>query len=187
MSTSYRGMLLIYVKQGMDQAGFRLAVHICNSSADKLQRHVCQYFTEVIVEHTQEDDVDYEEVSAAHNLIKNLHAHCPGLLHNIIPQLEEELRAQQHELRTLATRTLGDMFAEKGGRELLKKYPSTWEFWLGRRNDKDTSVRLTWVEATQALLVKHSEPRKPIEGKQLLLISVSCNLTMLKRMHRWSI
>jgi sister-chromatid-cohesion protein PDS5 len=165
------------VTQGMEKPGFRLAVHICNGAVDKLQRHVCQYFTEVIVEHTQEDEVDFEEVSALHELIKNIHVHCPGLLVNIIPQLEEELRAQQFQLRALATRTLGEMFADKGGRDLLRNYAATWDCWLGRRLDKDAAVRLTWVEATQALLLNHFEPRRPIEGVLTFLVHFFSLLT----------
>lgn len=147
----------------MDQPGYRLAVSVCNAAADKLQRHVCQYFTDVIVDHSNNEE--YDEISAAHDLIKHLNRSCPSLLHNVVPQLEEELRADDTHLRVLATQVLGEMFAEKGGKTLLAKYPSTWEFWLGRRMDKDTVVRVTWVEATRGLILNLAEMRDTIEGE----------------------
>lgn len=135
---------------------------VCNAAADKLQRHVCQYFTDVIVEHSANEE--YEEIATAHELIKHLNRSCPSLLHNVVPQLEEELRAEDIQLRVLSAQVLAEMFAEKGGKSLMTKYPSTWEFWLGRRNDKDTLVRVTWVEATRGLIINLPDMRQAIEG-----------------------
>ena len=81
----------------MDQPAYRLAVQVCNQTADKLQRQVCQYFTDVIVNNSQESEFD--EVQKAHSLIKRLHHACPALLHNVVPQLEEELRTVRQALR----------------------------------------------------------------------------------------
>jgi sister chromatid cohesion protein PDS5 len=158
----------------MERPNFRLAVSVCNNASEKLQRHVCQYFTDVILEHTSntrsttpssdDEEPDFDEVSRAHSLIKALHAHCPALLHNIIPQLEEELRATNAQLRLLAAKTLGDMYADKAGRDLIRAHPTTWDVWMGRRNDVDVQLRLAWVEATHALLISRVEPRAPIEG-----------------------
>ena len=86
------------------------------------------------------------------------------MLHNVVPQLEEELRVEEVELRTLATQALGEMFADKQG-DFQKKYPSTWALWLARRNDKSTQVRLAFVEGCRGLLLHHlSEVREAIEG-----------------------
>ena len=74
----------------MEQPAYRLAVQVCNATADKLQRHVCQYFTDLIVNNAR--DEDFEEVRNAHELIKQLNRACPSLLHNVVPQLEEELK-----------------------------------------------------------------------------------------------
>lgn len=153
----------------MDQPAYRMAVDICNATSDKLQRHVCQYFTDNIVQHSQEGNFD--EVQAAHELIKRLNRSCPSLLHNVIPQLEEELRVEEVQLRHMATRVLGDMFADKGSNDLEKKYASTWTLWLARMNDKATTVRVAFVEACRGLLLHHrSELRKAIESMSLFVI-----------------
>ncbi|CDO77959.1 hypothetical protein BN946_scf184971.g9 [Trametes cinnabarina] len=146
----------------MDQPAYRLAVQVCNATADKLQRHVCQYFTDIIVDQAREER--YDEVQTAHNLIQQLNRACPSLLHNVVPQLEEELRVEQLQLRVMATQTLGEMFADKHGYDLVTKYQSTWVQWLARRNDKNVTVRLMWVEAMKGVVVNLPEMRKDIEA-----------------------
>ncbi|KAI0698060.1 armadillo-type protein [Cerioporus squamosus] len=145
----------------MDQPSYRLAVQVCNATADKLQRHVCQYFTDVIVDRAREED--YDEVKTAHDLIQQLNRACPSLLHNVVPQLEEELRVEQIQLRLMATQTLGEMYADKHGMELVQKYPTTWTQWLGRKNDKNATVRLTWAETMKGVVVNLPEMRKEVE------------------------
>ncbi|KAG5654557.1 hypothetical protein H0H81_000082 [Sphagnurus paluster] len=146
----------------VDQAGCRLAVSVCNATADKLQRQVCQHFTDIIVANSR-DTEDFDEIRSTHELIKRLNRSCPGLLHSVIPQLEEELRVEEVSLRLIATQVLGEMFADKGGAELVKKYPTTWNVWTLRRNDKAALVRLKFVEATKGLLVNLAEYREVIE------------------------
>ncbi|KII91267.1 hypothetical protein PLICRDRAFT_105332 [Plicaturopsis crispa FD-325 SS-3] len=145
----------------MDQPAYRLAVQVCNATADKLQRHVCQYFTDIVVAHSR--DEEFDEIRTAHELIKQLNRSCPSLLHSVIPQLEEELRVEDVQLRTIATQVLGEMFSDKGGADLVRKYPTTWTVWLMRRNDKSAAIRLRFVEATKGLLVNLPEHRDIIE------------------------
>ncbi|TBU45152.1 armadillo-type protein [Dichomitus squalens] len=145
----------------MDQPSYRLAVQVCNATADKLQRHVCQYFTDIIVDRAREEEFD--EVQTAHDLIQQLNRACPSLLHNVVPQLEEELRVEQLQLRLMATQTLGEMFADKHGQDLVHKYPSTWAHWLKRMNDKNIAVRQAWVEKMKGVLVNLPDMRKETE------------------------
>ena len=147
----------------MDQPAYRLAVEVCNATADKLQRYVCQYFTDIIVQHSKDDD--FSEIRAAHDLIKQINRDCPSLLHNVVPQLEEELKVNEYEIRLLATQVLGEMFAEKGGGELAKKYPHVWDVWQARKNDKASGVRIAFVEACQGIIALHPELRQSIEGE----------------------
>ncbi|PCH44760.1 hypothetical protein WOLCODRAFT_78395 [Wolfiporia cocos MD-104 SS10] len=153
------GSFLIFIK--MDQPAYRLAVQVCNATSDKLQRHVCQYFTDIIVSHSR--DEEFEEVRTAHELIKQLNRSCPSLLHNVVPQLEEELRVEETQIRIMATQVLGEMFADKGGADFVRKYPTTWNVWLLRKNDKSAAVRLAFVEAAKGVLVNLSEQREAVE------------------------
>ncbi|KAH9990948.1 armadillo-type protein [Russula compacta] len=146
---------------GLDNPAFRLAVQVCNTTSDRLQRHVCQYFTEIIVQHAPDEELD--DIRKAHELVKQLNKFCSPLLHLVIPQLEEELRVEDLTLRTMATQVLGEMFADKGGADLLRKYPTTWSLWNLRRNDKSSVVRLAFVEAAHGLLVGLPEQRDFVE------------------------
>ena len=157
----------------MDQPAYRLAVTVCNTTSDKLQRHVCQYFTDIIVSNSREED--FEEIRTAHDLVKQLSRSCPGLLTSVIPQLEEELRVEEVQLRLIATGVLGDMFSDRGGSDMVKKYPSTWNVWLQRKNDKTSAVRLRFVEAAKGLLANLPQHRDIIEGE----CSISCPSKLL--------
>lgn len=157
-------------------------MQICNATADKLQRHVCQYFTDIIITNSQllDPDSDFEEIHVAHELVRQLSRSCPSLLHSVIPQLEEELRVEEVQVRLIATQTLGQMFGDKGGADLIRKYPSTWNVWLMRKGDKVASVRLRLVESAKGLLLHLPEYREAIEGElfnyfvRSLAMSVAC-------------
>lgn len=107
-------------------------------------------------------------MQTAHTLIKRLNRAVPALLHNVVPQLEEELRVQDVQIRVMATQTLSEMFADvKSGAEFVKKYPTTWNSWLARKNDQGLPVRLAFVEGAKGVLVNMTppEPREELEGK----------------------
>lgn len=142
----------------------RITVEICSATKDRLQKYVAQYFNEVIISASREDDQDERnaQLSTAHSLIIQINRAVPSLLLNVIPQLEEELKAEDVQLRVMATRVLGQMFADKtaqGASDLAKTYSSTWRAWLGRANDKSTTLRTVWVESTKALIVNRPELR----------------------------
>ncbi|KAF8156995.1 armadillo-type protein [Crassisporium funariophilum] len=146
----------------IEQPGYRLAVQLCNASADKLQRHVCQYFGDLLTS-TEDGDEDLETIRTSHELVKRLHHSCPTILHSVIPILETELRADALNPRLVATQTLGEMYADKGGPDLVRKYPSTWQAWINRKADKAVAVRLKCVESTPALLSNLPEAREALE------------------------
>ncbi|KAG8757054.1 hypothetical protein FRC14_002423 [Serendipita sp. 396] len=141
---------------------FRITVDVCNAAADKLIRPVCQYFTDIIVQHRysdaegeedEEDNRDFEAIRAAHTLVKRIHKYCPKLLMNVIPQLQEEMGLLNTQIRLLATQTLGDMFAHvQYGSELMRDYRTTWVTWIARKNDKTPAIRLAFIEAAKRLI-----------------------------------
>ncbi|KAJ1970495.1 Sister chromatid cohesion protein pds5, partial [Dimargaris xerosporica] len=145
-------------RQTANPPAYQLACDLCNAATDRLQKYVCQYFTDVIVTASQTttgpDSTDdahgshgdrLSDFKTAHYLIKELNRACPGLLLNVIPQLEEELTLDDVHLRTLATSVLGDMIAERG-HALVRRYPSAWKAWIQRKNDKSHQVRGLWAE-----------------------------------------
>jgi sister-chromatid-cohesion protein PDS5 len=113
-----------------------------------------QYFSEVIVTASSEEgQVEREKgLRTAHGLVIQINRAVPALLLNVVPALEEELRTEDLMVRQIATKTLGQMFAEKTGSDLARKYSSTWREWLGRANDRHTTIRISWAEAAGPLL-----------------------------------
>lgn len=125
-------------------AAYHMAKSICNSCTDKMARHVSQYFNDVIMDASSSsatngvtkhrshrrssvdlDDSDdggpsgpteddLEELHKAHRLLRELWRACPGVLQNVVPQLEAELSAENVQLRLLATETLGDIVSGIG-------------------------------------------------------------------------
>ncbi|KAF9482670.1 hypothetical protein BDN70DRAFT_399452 [Pholiota conissans] len=153
-------------KNALSQPGYRLAVTVCNAAADRLQRHVAQYFGDLLTSLPDDEDADATSASSAtaHDLVKRLHRACPGVLHSVIPLLEAELRADGLAPRLIATQTLGEMYAaEKSGPELMRKYPATWATWLGRKADIAVPVRLKCIESVPPLIANLPEAREALE------------------------
>ncbi|KAF8419563.1 hypothetical protein EV426DRAFT_719909 [Tirmania nivea] len=170
------------------------------SCVDKMARYICQYFSEVILDaspssrpshhhhhrrsslspdpHSSPDpsgpheptDDDLNELRKAHLLVKELWRAAPSVLQNVIPQLEQELLAENVQLRLLATDTIGEMSATSPapplnsaitvgpavicawGGSFASTCPASWRLWLGRVNDKSWLVRSKWVECATKVL-----------------------------------
>ncbi|KAL8927524.1 MAG: hypothetical protein Q9208_002329 [Pyrenodesmia sp. 3 TL-2023] len=121
---------------------YNMAKYICNACPEKMARYFSQYFNDVVVDASNSlsqrhpgkskkrhsdglDDSgdenaggpteqDLKELSKVHGLLRELWRACPGVLQNVIPQLEAELSAENVQLRLLATETLGDIISGIG-------------------------------------------------------------------------
>ncbi|KAF7323824.1 hypothetical protein MKEN_00603700 [Mycena kentingensis (nom. inval.)] len=151
---------------GLEHPAYRLAVQVCNNTADKLQRHVSQRFTEkMVAEPDGEDDDKYEDIRVELQLIKRLHHSCPALLPTVIPQLEQQLYTEDVQIRLIVTQVLGEMLADPvNGAELAAKHPGTWGAWLKRKSDRAPAVRVKFVDVARALLGSaHEAQRSAVE------------------------
>ena len=123
---------------------YNMAKTICNSCPEKMARYISQYFNDVIVDASSSSpsgdprkkashrratnnlddsdtdgatgptDEDIKELRKVHQLLRELWRACPGVLQNVVPQLEAELSAENVHLRSLATETLGDIISGIG-------------------------------------------------------------------------
>ena len=123
---------------------YNMAKTVCNTCPEKMARYVSQYFNDVIVDASSSstakannkktshrrnsddlDDMDLDgtsgpteddlkELDKVHMLLRELWRACPGVLQNVIPQLEAELSAENVHLRCLATKTFGDIISGIG-------------------------------------------------------------------------
>ncbi|KAF9151558.1 hypothetical protein BG015_006528 [Linnemannia schmuckeri] len=144
-------------------AAYRLACDLGNNCAEKLQRYVFQYFSDIIstAGNGELSHKELEDFKTVHKLVIELNKSTPALLLNVIPQLEEELKLSDVTIRTLATRSLGEMFSEKTS-QLATQYESTWKAWLQRRNDKIPQVRIAWIESLVDLIKAHASLSKEL-------------------------
>ncbi|KAJ2894194.1 spo76 protein [Zalerion maritima] len=114
-------------------AAYSMAAAICTRCVDKMARYVGQYFSDVVIEasgvgakanghkaHGDDEETsapseeDLKELHKAHKLVRELWRAAPAVMSNVIPQLEQELNADNVQIRQLATETLGDMIAGIG-------------------------------------------------------------------------
>ncbi|ORY30387.1 armadillo-type protein [Naematelia encephala] len=153
-----------------DTPSFQLIVDVCNKAPERLQRPIYSHFAEIQVKHGRDPSPqDLKALVESHSLLLTIYRNCPGLLLNVVPLLEENLKAADEiPLRQLSTRTLGRMFGERptvgtGTADVAKAYPSAWRAWLGRKVDKALAVRLAWVESSRSILTNHPELRKELE------------------------
>jgi sister-chromatid-cohesion protein PDS5 len=137
-----------------------------------------QLMVDIYNEHTRSlDDDDITSLEEAHDLIVLLFEHCPRVLLQVFPQLEETLQHDSVQVRTLSTNTLSTIFGLAGKYNLSVGssgshviYRSTWEAWLKRRTDKAVAVRIAWVKGAQAPLTNHPELRRELERKPNCLV-----------------
>ncbi|KAF9276541.1 hypothetical protein BGZ68_009952 [Mortierella alpina] len=118
--------------------------------------HKHKYFLDIIstARNGELSSKEMEDFKTVHKLVIELNKATPALLLNVIPQLEEEMKLTDVSIRSLATKSLGTMFAEKTS-QLATQYESTWRAWLLRRNDKVPQVRIIWVESAAKLIKTH--------------------------------
>ena len=114
---------------------YNAAKTICNECPERMAHEVSKYFSDVIIDasgstkdHRRDsadlddlddsglgpNDPDFAELEKAHRLLRELWRACPLVLQNVVPQLEQELSAENIQLRVLATETLGDMASGVG-------------------------------------------------------------------------
>lgn len=120
---------------------YNMAKTICNACEGPMGRYISQYFADVIMNvsggaeppksngHRRASDAlesedgdapsgptehDLKELRKAHSLLRELWRASPSVLQNVIPQLEVQLSAENVQLRSIATETLGDVVSGIG-------------------------------------------------------------------------
>lgn len=145
-------------------AASHLAELVGQNAADELQTYIAQYFVEVLEQAVQVTDEQEREsdLQACHLLIAHVHKMVPKLMYNVLPQLEEEIRAEDAKLRLIAVQTFGQIFAHRalqsGNHQttLAKMYENPWKVWLTRSWDKNSAVRVAWVGSLVSIIGKDS-------------------------------
>ena len=155
-------------------AAYTMAKGICQDCADHLSRDVCTYFSDVLLPDTgsSDEEVDVEDLQKAHHLINELYLASPHILSNTTPLLEAELHVENTEVRLLAVECVGKMAgARVSSANFAISYLPCWNAWLARRNDKNPSVRVKWLEAVPDILGNNPDVVVDLSGIVLLFIA----------------
>ncbi|KAI9339312.1 armadillo-type protein [Obelidium mucronatum] len=156
-----------------NQMSRQLSIDLCNAVTDKLQRYICQYFGDLFYasmknatsRNDDEDDDDEEDGGArvahsefqyAHRLILEMNNTCRNILLNVIPLFEDQLKCEDEKVRELSTDVLGKIFVDSGSRVAVV-YPAIWRVWLERRNDKNSAIRILWLQYCHEVYRHHPE------------------------------
>ena len=148
-------------------AAYTMAKGICLDCADHLTRDVCTYFSEVLLPDPTDEEIDVESVEKAHYLINELYLASPHILSNTIPHLEAELQTENTDVRILSVECVGKMAgARVSSANFTITYTTCWNAWLARRNDKNPTVRVKWLEAIPDILANNLDVVADVSGTQ---------------------
>ena len=146
-------------------AAYTMAKGICQDCADHLSRDVSAYFSEVLLPDPTDEEIDLEDMEKAHYLINELYLASPHILSNTIPLLEAELQVENTDIRILAVECVGKMAgARVSSANFTITYAACWNAWLARRNDKNPTVRVKWLEAVPDILTNNLDVVADVAG-----------------------
>ncbi|BFZ54407.1 Sister chromatid cohesion protein pds5 [Savitreella phatthalungensis] len=131
-----------------------MAAQVMSLCAERLQRNVCAYFSDIISTARDEHGEEHNEreLKRAHELVLQLWIRAPAVLQNVVPALEAEMQVESPTLRALAVQTVGLMLASDNGHRLMAEHDACWRTWVGRRNDRHVQVRLPWISSIGHIL-----------------------------------
>lgn len=137
--------------------GFQILVHICEQNVERMQRLVGQYFSELLYSEGERVELGVKKAKVAldriHHLCEQLWKYVPELLELVMLLLDDELNADDPEIREMATRTLGSIIGSPNYVEaqpvskvnFFVAYPQIWVLWLRKVTDSSVAVRTAWV------------------------------------------
>ncbi|EGW32976.1 uncharacterized protein SPAPADRAFT_49907 [Spathaspora passalidarum NRRL Y-27907] len=132
---------------------FTFSLTICENNVDRLSRLVGQYFSEILYESSTTDKSStdlvelMEKLTKIHKLSVQLWKFIPEILSSVMSLLDDELNAEDEQIRLLATATIGKMLGCKESKSnFFVTHKETWIIWLKKTSDVSSTVRAKWVE-----------------------------------------
>jgi sister-chromatid-cohesion protein PDS5 len=105
-------------------------------------------------------------------LIYELHKISPGLLLRILPNVCEQLLAEEEDIRLNAVKLLGQLFSSPNA-DYGVEYKKNFRDFLGRFQDVSPTIRLEMVDCGSLIMKKKPELKAQIEGEYLLFFVFS--------------
>lgn len=165
-------------RSNISNSGFNFSMHICESNLDRMSRQVAQYFSEMLYESSNqvqannesalntegENSKTLESLAKIHKLSIQIWRYIPELLDSVIGLLDDELSADDENIRILATETIGKMIGSPAiisstvtsKVNFFVKHKGTWANWLKRTIDISGNVRTKWVQQYSLIMANVS-------------------------------
>ncbi|ODQ81888.1 hypothetical protein BABINDRAFT_6525 [Babjeviella inositovora NRRL Y-12698] len=152
--------------------GFKFTLAICNMNMDRMARQIAQYFSEIMYENTNLEEISDAQTIAQlgkiHDLSLAIWKHVPELLGSVMGLIDDELLAENEKIRVLATQTLGQIIGHSPSRvNFTTEHSETWLNWMKKTLDVSPRVRAEWVKqaANMVLMVSTSHlPEEIVHG-----------------------
>eukprot|EP01137_Pigoraptor_chileana_P000280 Opistho-2@36195 len=134
---------------------FSLAKTLIVRTTNSLQPHVHEFFANLL------NGGESELSDRVYDLIQELSSLAPNTLLYVLPQLEEQLKVEDQDIRLKVTRLLGLMFAAKDS-DLVRVKTSLWVGFLKRSNDISPAIRTEMVNHAKNVMVNHPENAREV-------------------------
>ncbi|RLV93031.1 Sister chromatid cohesion protein PDS5 [Spathaspora sp. JA1] len=133
---------------------FTISVTICENNIDRLSRLVGQYFSEILYSASDDENtIDLTKLTKIHKLSIQLWKFIPDILASVINLLDDELNAEDEQIRLLATTTIGSMLGSNTSKSnFFVLHKQIWINWLRKTSDISPVVRSKWVEQIPAII-----------------------------------
>lgn len=151
--------------------GLNFSISICESNIDRIQRMIAQYFSECFYEQANaatvtEDNENMtnkakiniaharDNLRKTHRLALQIWKYIPELLNSVMSLIDDELNADDENIRVLATETIGQIIGTQNvvSSTMITKvnffivHKNCWINWLKKTTDISPAVRMKWVE-----------------------------------------
>ncbi|CAM9525786.1 unnamed protein product, partial [Scytosiphon promiscuus] len=100
-------------------------------------------------------------------LVYELHKVTPNMLTFILPEVAEQLKAEDVDVRAGACALLGRLFASNRSEYGVEK-PAIWSAFLGRFIDADVGIRRTMIDAATMIILRKPALRKDLHSPMSL-------------------
>lgn len=157
--------------------GFNISLELCELNADKLSRLITFFFSEMILQATddaesdidisdsdQEDSqtnpkkIDIVQLRKVHNLAIELWRYVPEVLTSVLGLLDNELEAEALVIRSIATETVSNILAIQPSRiNFATAYTETYMNWLKKPLDISFEIRINWISGLSKILENRND------------------------------
>ena len=159
--------------------GFNISLKLCELNSDKMSRLITYFFSEMILQATNDNDndissdsdsddenkssskrgtIDIIQLKKIHNLAIELWRYVPEVLTSVLGLLDNELEAEDLIIRSTATDTVSNILSIYPSRiNFSSTYTETYMNWLKKPLDISFEIRICWLNGISKILENRND------------------------------